>query len=221
MNSTYHTTLQATSTQLAFHHMPTSYMAHWQSIHQRDQAITDCDNLHKNVHRVPHMYSVDDLVLIHKALAVNTVKTLVVNLPNPLVHLTNWLMWHTNMSMVPLWLIWITLMEHSTFGNWFHLNSVIPRASPHYFPFGNYDWHILVITGHADPLKKSIHFLHQCTSPFTTLPSVFFYKEGLYISMQLNIDVAPVYQFATSSLSQSQNNHIYFSSYSFHSTLIF
>jgi transposase InsO family protein len=37
MNSTYHTTLQATSTQLAFHHdmvMPTSFMAHWQSICQ-------------------------------------------------------------------------------------------------------------------------------------------------------------------------------------------
>jgi hypothetical protein len=55
MNSTYHTTLQATSTQLAFHCdmiMPTSYMAHWQSICQRRQATTDHDNLRKNVHRV-------------------------------------------------------------------------------------------------------------------------------------------------------------------------
>jgi transposase InsO family protein len=37
INSTYHTKLQATSTQLAFHHdmiMLTSYMAHWQSICQ-------------------------------------------------------------------------------------------------------------------------------------------------------------------------------------------
>jgi hypothetical protein len=37
MNSTYHTTLQVTSAQLAFHCdmvMPTSFMAHWQSIHQ-------------------------------------------------------------------------------------------------------------------------------------------------------------------------------------------
>jgi transposase InsO family protein len=35
MNSTYHTTLQVTSAQLAFHCdmvMPTSFMAHWQSI---------------------------------------------------------------------------------------------------------------------------------------------------------------------------------------------
>jgi transposase InsO family protein len=69
MNSTYHTTLQATSAQLAFHCdmiMPTSYMAHWQSIHQRCQAITNHDNLHENVHQVPHMYSVGDLVLIHQ-----------------------------------------------------------------------------------------------------------------------------------------------------------
>jgi hypothetical protein len=69
MNSTYHTTLQATSAQLAFHCnmiMPTSYMAHWQSIRQRCQAITDRDNLHENACRVPHTYSVGDLVLIRQ-----------------------------------------------------------------------------------------------------------------------------------------------------------
>jgi hypothetical protein len=55
MDSTYHTTPQATSTQLAFHRdmiLPTSYMAHWQSIRQRHQAITDHNNLRKNGHRV-------------------------------------------------------------------------------------------------------------------------------------------------------------------------
>jgi hypothetical protein len=69
MNSTYHTTLQVTSTQLAFHRvmiMLTSYMAHWQSICQRCQAITNRDNLHENACRVPHTYSVGDLVLIHQ-----------------------------------------------------------------------------------------------------------------------------------------------------------
>jgi hypothetical protein len=69
MNSTYHTTLQTTSAQLAFHRdmiMPTSYMAHWQSICQRRQAITDCDNLRENACRVPHMYSVGNLVLIRQ-----------------------------------------------------------------------------------------------------------------------------------------------------------
>jgi hypothetical protein len=69
MNSTYHTTLQVTSAQLAFHHdmvMLTSYMVHWQSICQWHQAITDHDNLHENACRVPHTYSVRDLVLIHQ-----------------------------------------------------------------------------------------------------------------------------------------------------------
>jgi hypothetical protein len=64
------------------------------------------------------------------------------------------------------------------------VNSVIPRASLHNFHLGNYDWHIQVITMHAKPLRKSIHFLHQYMSPFTMLPSVLFYKEGLYISTQ-------------------------------------
>jgi hypothetical protein len=61
---------------------------------------------------------------------------------------------------------------------------VIPHASPHNIPSGNYDSHIQVITTHADPLRKSIHFLHQYMWPFIMLPSVLFYKEGLYISMQ-------------------------------------
>jgi transposase InsO family protein len=85
MNSTYHTTLQATSAQLAFHRnmiMPTSYMAHWQSIRQRCQAITDRDNLHKNARRVPHMYSVGDLILIRQ-------DTRGKNSPNPLVDPTD------------------------------------------------------------------------------------------------------------------------------------
>jgi hypothetical protein len=83
--------------------------------------------------------------------------------------------------------------------------------------------HIRGITTHTDPLRISIHFLHQYTSPFAMLPSVLFYKEGLYISMQHSsyktLTWLPIYQFATSSLSQSRNDHIYFSSYSFHSTL--
>jgi hypothetical protein len=41
-------------------------MAHWQSIRQRCQAITDHNNLRKNMCRVPHTYSVGDLVLIHQ-----------------------------------------------------------------------------------------------------------------------------------------------------------
>jgi hypothetical protein len=69
MNRTYHTTLQVTSAQLAFHCdmvMPTSFMAHWQSIHQWRQAITNCNNLRENARWVPHTYSVGDLILIHQ-----------------------------------------------------------------------------------------------------------------------------------------------------------
>jgi hypothetical protein len=71
------------------------------------------------------------------------------------------------------------------------LLDVVPCASPHYFPFGNYDSHIQGITTHTDPLRISIHFLHQYTSPFAMLPSVLFYKEGLYISTVQNLDMAP------------------------------
>jgi hypothetical protein len=115
-----------------------------------------------------------------------------VNLPNPLIDLTDWLMWHANMSMVPSWLIWITLMKHSTFGDWFHLNltKTIEDTICHtmclttLFSFWKLWFTHLGYHPHADPLRKSIHFLHQYTLPFTTLPSVIFYKEGLYISMQ-------------------------------------
>jgi hypothetical protein len=57
---------------------------------------------------------------------------------------------------------------------------VVPRASPKSAEHSEFR----VITMHAEPLRKSTHFLHQCTSPFTTLPSVLFYKEGLYIFTQ-------------------------------------
>jgi hypothetical protein len=100
MNSTYHTTLQATSAQLAFHHdmiMLTSYMARWQSIHQRHQAITDCNNLHKNMCRVPHTYSVGNLVLIRQDTCGKLAKP--TRGPYRLIDVL------ANMSMVPLWLI--------------------------------------------------------------------------------------------------------------------
>jgi hypothetical protein len=86
--------------------------------------------------------------------------------------------------------------SHEIFNIWWliHLNLaktiedvIWSYHMPHHIIFllvANYDSHIRVITMLADPLRKSIHFLHQYTSPFATLPSVLFYKEGLYISMQ-------------------------------------
>ncbi len=43
---------------------------------------------------------------------------------------------------------------------------------------------IQVTTMHVKPLRTSTHFLHQYMSPLAMLPSVLFYKEGLYIFMQ-------------------------------------
>jgi hypothetical protein len=56
----------------------------------------------------------------------------------------------------------------------------VPRALPKSAEHSEFR----VTTAHAEPLRKSTHFLHQYTSPFTTLPSVLFYKEGLYIFTQ-------------------------------------
>jgi hypothetical protein len=57
---------------------------------------------------------------------------------------------------------------------------VVPRASPKSGEHSEFQ----VTTAHAEPLRKSTHVLHQYTSPFTMLPSVLFYKEGLYIFTQ-------------------------------------
>jgi hypothetical protein len=91
------------------------------------------------------------------------------------------------MSMVLSWLIWITLTNHSTFGDWFLLNlaKTIEDAICHTTCLIKVSYsEFRVTTLHAEPLRKSTHFLHQYTSPFTTLPSVLFYKEGLYIFTQ-------------------------------------
>jgi hypothetical protein len=58
--------------------------------------------------------------------------------------------------------------------------AVVPRASPKSAEHSEFR----VTTMHAEPLRKSTHFLRQYTSPFATLPSVLFYKEGLYIFTQ-------------------------------------
>jgi hypothetical protein len=41
----------------------------------------------------------------------------------------------------------------------------------------------LLLRMSSEPLRKSTHFLFQYTSPLAMLPSVLFYKEGLYIFM--------------------------------------
>jgi hypothetical protein len=69
MNSTYHTTLQATPGQLAFQRdmiMPTSYLANWAHIQARQHHQTNMDNRRENTVRISHTYNVGDQVLIRR-----------------------------------------------------------------------------------------------------------------------------------------------------------
>jgi hypothetical protein len=183
------------------------------------------NNFHKNECRVPHMYSVGNLVIIHQDTHGKLAKPTcgpywLIDVAHQHVNGTIVVDLNNSHKMFIIW--WLILFKpHQN-----HSGCNLLYQVPHHIifsPFGNYDSHIWVITAHAEPLRKLIHFLHQFTSPFATLPSVLFYKEGLYISTQHRSKHwhawLPVYQFTTSSLSQSRNNHIYFSSYSFHSTL--
>jgi hypothetical protein len=85
---------------------------------------------------------------------------------------TSWLLPLLNTK---IWKIWQLPPRHKNL-----LSLVIRHASPKSAEHSEFR----VITMHVEPLRKSTHFLHQHMSPFTTLPSVLFYKEGLYIFMQ-------------------------------------
>ena len=67
LNTTYHTTLQATAGQLAFSRdmiLPTSYLANWATIHHRKQHSTDVSTARENSTRIPHHYDIGDKVLL-------------------------------------------------------------------------------------------------------------------------------------------------------------
>jgi hypothetical protein len=69
MNSTFHTTLEATPGQLAFQRdmiLPTSFQAHWETMRRRRQELTDRDNHNENSRRIPHVYHNGDKVLIRQ-----------------------------------------------------------------------------------------------------------------------------------------------------------
>jgi hypothetical protein len=66
LNSTYHTTLEATPGQLAFGRdmiMPTSYIANWHLIRLKRQQQTDKNTICENNSRIPHHYNINDKVL--------------------------------------------------------------------------------------------------------------------------------------------------------------
>jgi transposase InsO family protein len=69
MNSTYHTTLQATPGQLAFQRdmiMPTTFLANWAHIQARRQHQTYIDHIRENAVRISHDYKENDQVLIRR-----------------------------------------------------------------------------------------------------------------------------------------------------------
>jgi hypothetical protein len=67
LNSTYHTTLQASAGQLASSRdmvMPTSYLAHWACIQTCQQHATDCSTACENSSCIPHCYAAGNKVLL-------------------------------------------------------------------------------------------------------------------------------------------------------------
>jgi len=67
INSTVHTTLNATPTQLAFGRdafLPVAFQADWNYIADRKQRLIVQNNKRENAKRLPHVYKVDDLVSI-------------------------------------------------------------------------------------------------------------------------------------------------------------
>ncbi len=66
LRATYHTTLQATPTQLVFGRdamLNVKFEANWQLIKQRKQRRIQQNNLKENNKRIPHEYKVGDKVL--------------------------------------------------------------------------------------------------------------------------------------------------------------
>ena len=67
VNSTVHTTLNATPTQLVFGRdafLPVTFQADWTYIADRKQHLIVQNNKRENAKRRPHVYSVDDSVMI-------------------------------------------------------------------------------------------------------------------------------------------------------------
>ena len=68
VRATYHTTTQATPSQLVFGRdaiLNTKFEANWQLIKQRKQTLINTNNKRENEKRIPHQYHVGDKVLVH------------------------------------------------------------------------------------------------------------------------------------------------------------
>ena len=79
INSTYHTTLQATPGQLAFQRdtiMPTTYLANWAAIQHRRQEQSINSTTKENSSRIRHEYRLNDRVLIRRGVENPYLRTL-------------------------------------------------------------------------------------------------------------------------------------------------
>ena len=79
INSTYHTTLQATPGQLAFQRdmiMPTTYLANWAAIQHRRQDKSIDSTTKENSSRIRHEYRLNDRVLIRRGVENPYLRTL-------------------------------------------------------------------------------------------------------------------------------------------------
>ena len=68
VRATYHTTTQATPSQLVFGRdaiLNTKFEANWQIIKQRKQNLINKNNQRENAKRIPHQYQIGDKVLLH------------------------------------------------------------------------------------------------------------------------------------------------------------
>ena len=83
MQSTVHTTTQATPMQLVFRRdaiMNVTFYANWNLIKQPKQQSINQRNAKENSKRIPHTYKVDDLVIIKMNSHLNMAKMLIMAL---------------------------------------------------------------------------------------------------------------------------------------------
>jgi hypothetical protein len=103
--------------------------------------------------------------------------------------LSNWLASNSDAANTPSALMrkpgsWVysPLSSYLTCNTTFCINATVSYHVPHQSQVHTQSSRLSPRT--PSLLVNPLHFLQQYTSPFTTLPSVLFYKEGLYIFTQ-------------------------------------
>ena len=70
VRATYHTTLEATPTQLVFGRdaiLPIQHQADWKYIQNKKQKLIEVNNKRENKSRIPHEYKVGDMILTSRS----------------------------------------------------------------------------------------------------------------------------------------------------------